>query len=188
MDVREAVQRRRALRAIGGREIDKESISALVESMRLAPSCFNYQPWRVVLCTGDTLVRLRECLNRGNAWATTAPLIIVLAAKPSDDCRHSEGRDYYQFCCGLAVGQMVLQATELGLVAHPIAGFDPVKVHDVLKVPADYVVITCVICGHPIEDESMLSEGQRLQQRERPPRKPVEHNFYDNVWGEPLRL
>ena len=119
-------------------------------------------------------------------WATGAPLIVVIVAKPSDDCRLNEGRDYYLFGCGLAVGQMVLQATELGLIAHPIAGFDPVMARVVLNIPVDHVVITFLIIGHPGTDDSLLSEKQKAQQSERPERKPMGENFFQDGWGQPL--
>ena len=125
MDVTEAVHRRRALRALETRTIEEDKVRKMVEAMRLAPSCNNNQPWRVVLCTGEALDKVKECLDKGNVWATRAPLIIVVSAKPSEDCRQGEGRDYYKFSCGLGVAQMILQATELGLIAHPISGFNP---------------------------------------------------------------
>ena len=130
--------------------------------------------------------RVREGLTKGNVWATTAPLIMVVTGKPADDCRSNEGRDYFKFSCGLAVGEMLLQATELGIVAHPIAGYDPVKVREALSIPVDQVVIALVICGYPGEDEGLLSDKQKAQQRERPERKPIEENFFLDAWGKPL--
>jgi nitroreductase len=186
MDVSEAIHRRRALRVFDPRPVEEREIWAMAEAMRLAPSCNNHQPWRAIFCQGEVLHQVRECLPKGNVWATRAPLIIVIAAKPSDDCRLNEGRDYYQFGCGLAVGELLLQATELGLIAHPIAGFDPVKVREVLGIPSDYVIITLVICGYPGEDDSLLSEKQKAQQRERGERKPIGENFYRDGWGKPL--
>jgi nitroreductase len=186
MDVKESVHRRRALRIFDRRPIEESEIWALAEAMRLAPSCNNHQPWRVIFCQGEVLHRVRECLPRGNVWATGAPLIVVIVAKPSDDCRLNEGRDYYLFGCGLAVGQMVLQATELGLIAHPIAGFDPVMARVVLNIPVDHVVITFLIIGHPGTDDSLLSEKQKAQQSERPERKPMGENFFQDGWGQPL--
>jgi glutaredoxin-dependent peroxiredoxin len=186
MDVAEAVRRRRAYRVFDPRPIEEEKVQALVEAMRLAPSCINNQPWRVVRCSGESLLRVKECLNKGNVWATTAPLIMVVASKPSDDCRANEGRDYYLFGCGMAVGEMLLQATGLGLIAHPIAGYDPVKVRAVLDVPRDYVVVALIICGYPGTDESLLSDKQRAEQRERPERKPIGENFFRDGWGQPL--
>lgn len=186
MEVSEAVHRRRAHRVFDARPIEEEKIGKLVETMRLAPSCNNNQPWRAVICSGATLPGLKECLTKGNVWATTAPLIIALASKPCEDCRQNEGRDYYQFGCGMAVGEMLLRATDLGIIAHPIAGFDPVKVREVLGIPVDYVVITLIICGYPGEDESLLSEKQKAQQRERPERRPVGEVFFRDGWGRPL--
>lgn len=187
MDVTEAVHRRRALRALETRTIEEDKVRKMVEAMRLAPSCNNNQPWRVVLCTGEALDKVKECLDKGNVWATRAPLIIVVSAKPSEDCRQGEGRDYYKFSCGLGVAQMILQATELGLIAHPISGFNPVKTRAALGIPADYVVITYVICGYPSDDESLLSDWQKERQRTRPERKPIGETFYSGRWGEPLQ-
>lgn len=183
MDVAEAIRARRAFRIFDPKPIEVEKVWALVETMRLSASCNNNQPWRAVFSMGESLHRVKECLNRGNVWGTPAPLIIVIAARPPDDCRLSEGRDYYLFGCGLAVGQMLLRATELGLVAHPIAGYDPLKVHDAVGIPADYTVITLIICGYPGTDDSLLSEKQKLQQIHRPERKPVGENFFVDEWG-----
>jgi len=187
MDVMEAVRRRRALRALETRPIEEDKVRKMVEAMRLAPSCNNNQPWRAVLCTGEALDRVKECLDKGNAWATRAPLIIVVSAKPSEDCRQNEGRDYYQFGCGLGVAQLILQATELGLIAHPISGFNPVRTRAALGIPADYVVIAYVVCGYPGDDESLLSDWQKERQRVRPERKPLGEAFYSSRWGEPLQ-
>jgi nitroreductase len=186
MEVADAIHTRRANRVFDPRPIEEDKIRALVEVMRLAPSCNNHQPWRAIFCTGEALGRVKGALNKGNVWATPAPLIVVIATKPADDCRLGEGRDYYKFSCGLAVGQMLLRAVDLGLTAHPIAGYDPVKAREALSIPNDYVVLTFVICGYQGTDESLLSDKQKLEQRERPPRKPVEENFFRDGWGRPF--
>ena len=139
----------------------REPYRSLIDAMRLAPTCNNNQPLRAVIVSSpEPLAKVREALSKGNVWATKAPLIMAMAARPSDDCRLNEGRDYYLFACGLAVGEMVLQATELGLIAHPIAGYDPVKVRNALGVPNDHVVIALVICGYKGSDDSLLSDKQ----------------------------
>jgi nitroreductase len=183
MDVAEAIARRRALRAFEDRPADDSTVDALIEAMRLSASCFNHQPWRVVICRGEGLVKVKEALSKGNVWATAAPMILVIASKPSLDCRMNQGRDYFKFDCGLAVGQMLLRATELGLTAHPIAGYDPVKVREACHIPDDFVVITLVICGHPGTDESLLSDKQKADQQERPSRRAAEQSFFREVWG-----
>ncbi|OPY31344.1 MAG: malonic semialdehyde reductase [Methanomassiliicoccales archaeon PtaU1.Bin124] len=187
MDVKDAIQTRRALRALDTRAIPNEVVTELVEAMRLSPSCNNYQPWRVVLVRNEPhLENLKAALNKGNVWAKKAPLIMAICGKPDDDCRLTDNRDYFLFGCGMSVGLLMLRATELGLIAHPIAGYDPLAVKKALNIPNEYVVITLVNCGYPGTDTSMLSEKQLAQQKERPARKPVGENFFEGVWGTPF--
>ncbi len=190
MDVVDAIHKRRALRKFDSRPIEPEKVTSLVEAMRLAPSCNNNQPWRVVVCREPgSLTKAKSALSRGNVYATKAPLIFVVSAKIDEDCHGlSDGRDYYLFGCGLAVGQMVLRATELGLIAHPIGGYDPLVLKRELGIPPEYVVITMVNIAYPGDDDSLLSEKQKSSELVRPERKPVEENFFDGAWGKPLKL
>ncbi len=188
MDVSEAIERRRARRVISDKPVEREKIDALVRAVRLSASCFNNQPWRITVCVGDALPAVKECLSKGNAWATRSPLILVVAARAIDDCRSSDNRDYFLFSTGLAIGQLELQATEFGLIAHPIAGFDPLKVKGKLGIPRDYTVITLIIFGYPGSDDSLLSDKQKAAEPHRPERKPVGENFFLNKWGAPYPL
>lgn len=187
MDVVEAVRTRRARRNLSDRVVEEEKVSALVEAARLSASCFNNQPWRLVFCTGkDALGAVKGSLSKGNAWATRAPMIIAVAARPQDDCQLSDHRDYFLFDCGLAIGQLELAATALGLIAHPIAGYDPMKVKAALGIPGDHTVITLVICGYPGTDDSLLSDKQREAEKARPERKPAGDNIFLDGWGRPF--
>lgn len=186
MDVKEAVDRRRATRALDERPISDGLISELIDAMRLSPSCNNNQPWRVVVARDPaSLEAVRTSLTKGNVWASKAPVILVVCARIDDDCKLADRRDYYQFSTGLAVGEMLLRATELGLIAHPIAGYDALAIKEKLGIPADHVLITLVICGHPGTDVSLLSEKQLLAEIERPQRRPIGENFFDGSWGKP---
>lgn len=186
MDVKEAVNRRRATRAFDLRPVSDGLISELIEAVRLSPSCNNNQPWRVIVARDpSSLEAIKASLPKGNRWATRAPLIFVICSRLDDDCKLNDRRDYYLFSTGIAVGEMVLRATELGLIAHPIAGYDALAIKDKLGIPPEQVLISLVICGYPGTDVSLLSEKQLLAEVERPPRKPVGENFFDGRWGVP---
>jgi len=160
-------------------------MDAMVEAVRLSASCFNNQPWRLVFVVGkESLDSVKEALAKGNAWAKRASFIVAVIAKETDDCQLSDRRDYFLFDCGLAIGQMELMATELGLTAHPIAGYDPVKVKTALRIPDEYVVIALVVCGAPGGDDALLSGKQKAAEKERPERKPVRENIFRDRWGE----
>lgn len=187
MHVHEAILARRALRVLSDGPLDEDVPFMLAEAARLAPSCFNNQPWRFVLVQDEpSLSSLKDVLASSNRWATRAPLIIVVAAKRDDDCKLSDNRDYFLFDCGLAVGQLVLRAVDLGLIAHPIAGYDPKEVKRVLQIPDEYVVITLVICAHPGDDHGLLTEKQREAEPKRPERNPIGEAFFLNEWGRSL--
>jgi nitroreductase len=187
VEVVKAISNRRALRALDARKIEDEKMNSLAEAARLSASCFNNQPWRFVFCTNPEVLNvLRTTLPKGNAWATRAPLIIAVAAAENDDCQLGDQRDYYLFDCGLSVGQMLLRATELGIVAHPIAGYDSLKVRAALRIPGEYVVITLVICGYHGSDDSLLSDKQKTAEASRPERKRISENFFSNYWNHPF--
>lgn len=187
MEVVEAIRARRAKRALDTKPVEDEKLEAIVEAARLSASCFNNQPWRIVICKGpEALEQIKGTLSKGNVWATRASLILVVAARPPDDCQLSDKRDYFLFSTGLAIGQVELRATELGLIAHPIAGYDPLKAKSILGIPEDFVVITYVIVGYPGPDDSLLSDKQKQSEAARPDRKPIGENFFLDKWGNPF--
>ena len=56
---------------------------------------------------------------------------------------------------------LMLQATELGLIAHPIAGFKSKPIKEILNIPEDFTLITLIILGHSTQDHGRLSEKHR---------------------------
>lgn len=184
MDVEEAIRKRRALRVLSDQPIDDGVARSLIEAARLAPSCFNNQPWRFIIVRSETVLSaVRDALSGGNRWAIRSPLIFVVAAQRDDDCKLSDRRDYFLFDCGLAVSQLIIRAVELGLIAHPIAGYDPDAVKQALDIPDEYVVITLIICAHPGDDDALLSETQREIEQDRPERHPIQEDFFIDFWG-----
>ena len=173
MDVLEAIEKRRAYRSLEPVDITNELIDDLARCASLSPSCFNKQPWRYVyVYKKDTLMALRSSLARGNEWAQKASMIIAVCSEVDLDCR-IKGRDYFLFDTGLATAFQVLRATELGLVAHPIAGFDEDGVKETLGIPAGMTMITLVIVGaHSNDIDPVLSEKQVEAEKQRPDRLP----------------
>lgn len=174
---------RRAKRALSDKKIPQETIQRLMTAAAYAPSCFNNQSWRFLLLTDDgALKKVHESLSGGNYWVKRAPLVVVTATKPDLDCRLSDRRDYALFDCGLAVENLVLQAFREGLYAHPIAGFDPLKVKEAFRIPDELIVITLVAIGFP-GDESALSDKHRELENSARDRKPLEHVLCFNRWA-----
>lgn len=179
MHVKDAIKERRAYRSLERVEISDDMVNELSEAARLAPSCYNKQPWRFIFVRDpDTLARLHKALPGGNKWAEAASMIVAVFSARDLGCL-IEGREYNLYDTGTATGFMVLRATEMGLVAHPIAGYDEKKVKEALGVPGDMQVITLVNVGKLSKDISpVLSEQQIEAEKKRPERLPKEKIFF----------
>ncbi len=184
MDVKDAIKKRRAYRSLKPVKITKDFISDLAECAQITASCFNNQPWQYVFVYDkEMLEEMRDALSSGNKWAHKASLIIVVLGKKEDDCV-IYNRVYYRFDIGMATEAMILRATELGFVAHPIAGYSPNKTRKILKIPDDIDVIALVIVGkHSEEINDLMSEKQIKDERKRPKRKSINSFIYHNKFG-----
>lgn len=165
---------RRAYRALLPEQFPREDIETLLAAAHLAPSCFNNQSWRfVAIDDSDVLAKIKGAMPKGNYWTKPAPAIVAVYSKPDLDCQLSDNRDYYLFGCGMAVGNLMLQATGMGLVAHPIAGFDPIKVKEILQIPEKYTLITLIVIGRRADPDA-LSEKHREEELAPRDRRPLE--------------
>lgn len=171
-------------------EITKSMVEELAGAARLAPSCFNNQPWRYVFVyEPEALKNAKAALAKGNAWAQDASMIIVVFSRKEDDCVIKE-RLFHQFDTGMGTAFLILRATEMGLVAHPIAGFDERKMKEAVGITEGIQVLTVVIVGrHSDAMTPNMSEDQKKNEVKRPERKRLEefafHNRYIPSQPEP---
>ncbi|MCK4370591.1 MAG: nitroreductase family protein [Candidatus Lokiarchaeota archaeon] len=188
MNVIEAINERRAYRSLEFVELTDDLINDLAEKGQIAPSCSNKQPWGFIFVREKKqLESLFTTLSEGNKWVEKASMIIAVFSKPENDCIIGE-RLYYLFDTGIATAFIILRATELGLVAHPIAGFNDKKAKKILKIPDDMRLITLVIIGkHSKDINPVLSEKMKLGENQRPPRKNLEDFIYLNSFNNNFR-
>ncbi len=189
MDVESAVEARRAYRSLDPVAITDGLIWDLARCASLSASCFNNQPWRYVFVRDpEALARVFTAMTRGNQWTERASMIIAVFSRPELDCVIKD-REYNWFDTGMATALLILRAAELGLVAHPIAGFREDEVKPMLGIPENMRLLTLVIVGkHATIPNPVLSEKQLRDEAERPPRLPLDRiAFIDRVPdGEPV--
>ena len=183
-DILEPISRRRAKRALSEKRIPEEVRDRLLEAATLAPSCFNNQPWRfLVLDDSKALEMARPFLAGGNYWAERSPLIIGVVTRKELDCELDGGREYAFFDCGLAVQNLILQATAEGLIAHPIAGFRAPEMRAAFGIDESLVLLTLVIIGFPGTMDH-LSEKHLEAEKSPRDRKAISEVVSYNEWTE----
>ena len=184
MNVKEAIEERRAFRSLDPVEISGDLINDLIKVAQIAPSCMNKQPWNFIFITdGEQLIKIFSTLSSGNKWVEKASMIIAVFSKPEYDCIIGE-RQYYLFDTGLATAFLILRATELGLVAHPIAGFKEDEAKKILEIPEEFRLITLINIGkHSETINPVLSEAMKLGEKQRPPRKKLDEFTFMNSYN-----
>jgi hypothetical protein len=83
----------------------------------------------------------------------------------------------------MACQLILLQATELNLIARPLAGYSPQVIHEEFNIPAEWEIYIMIAVGYD-GDMSQLSED--LQQKSLAPRSrnPLSANFFMNRFDE----
>ncbi len=181
MELDDVIEKRRAYRSLEEVEITDEIIEELARTAQLSASCFNNQPWNFVFVHDDEMLeKMEDVMMQGNEWTQNASLIIGVFSRVEDDCEVQK-RKYHLFDTGQASAYLQLKATEMGLVAHPIAGFDGAEAKELLDIPDEYNLITLIIVGkHSEEMVDILSEEQIEIEKERPERKDLDEFVYKN--------
>jgi nitroreductase len=187
MDVTQAIVARRAYRSLAPVPITDGLIEDLARHAQLAPSCSNNQPWRFIFVDDPAkLAEMKAVFAATNAWAHAASMIIVAFSREEDDCVIKE-REYHLFGLGLATGFLLLRATELGLVAHPIAGFSPKKTREILGIPEAYQVTSLILVGRKAEALNPVMTPKQVEQESiRPARFPLDAFVYRNRYTGPV--
>lgn len=187
--IHDLLRQRWSPRAFDDRPIEPEKLRSLFEAARWAPSSNNEQPWRFIVANKDDEMewnRLLACLVEGNRkWAYRAPVLILSVASLNFEDDAKPNRHAFHDT-GMAVENLVLQATALGLATHQMAGFDVEKARADLKIPLGYEPVAMIAVGYPGD---LASLPDRLREREQQPRsrRPISEWTFSGQWGTPLR-
>jgi nitroreductase len=185
--IQELLEKRFSPYGFSSRPVEAEKLHKLFEAARSAPSSYNEQPWRFVVATrqdAEAFGRLLEALVEQNReWARHAPVLVLSVAKLNFTHNGRPNRHAW-YDVGQAAAYLTLQATELGLYVHQMAGFDAGKARQLLGIPEGYEPAAMMAVGYLGEPES-VQEPRRPQDRSRRGRKPLDSLFFKGTWGEP---
>jgi nitroreductase len=188
--IHDLFKRRWSPRAFSDRPVEAEKLRILFEAARWAPSSNNEQPWRFIVANKDNETewnRLFACLVEGNrTWAYRAPVLILSVASLNFEDDSTPNRHAFHDT-GMAVENLVLQTTALGLAAHQMAGFDVEKARADLKIPSGYEPMAMIAVGYP-GDPAQLSDRLRAREAQPRVRKPLTEFVYSATWEQPSPL
>ena len=188
--INELMRRRWSPRAFeDGRPVERETVLTLLEAARWAPSCFNDQPRHFLVFDGsdaEALERARACLSPGNAWALKAPVLMLSVARETFEQNGKPNR-WAQHDTGLATENLLLQAVELGLAAHPMAGYDADRARTEFGIPDGFTAIAMIAIGYPYRGKlEELDEKLRAKELASRERKSIGEIAFAGFWGRSI--
>jgi nitroreductase len=179
---------RRSPRAYISQPVSAEVLQQLFTAAGSAASCFGEQPWRFIVGSQETSPEafqkiLGTLAEFNQAWAKKASAIAVALAKTTFS-HDSNPNAWAKHDVGQAVATLAVQAAELGVQIHQMAGFSQEAARAAFQVPADYELVSVFTIGYPGDVQAL---PDALQQRELAPRvrKPVAEIMFEGGWPQP---
>ena len=183
--IHEFLKQRWSPRAFTDQPVELEKLQRLLEASRWAPSCFNEQPWVFILTTKANQKEhdnLLSCLVDGNrTWAQHAPLLLLTVAKMHFNHNGELNRHAFHDI-GLAIGNLLVQATAMDLVVHQMAGILPDRIRELYALPKGFEPVTGIAIGYQGVAEFL---PEPFKERELAPRsrKPIKEWVFSGIWG-----
>lgn len=186
-EVHELIARRFSPYVFEPKGVERDKLLSCLEAARWAPSSYNEQPWSFLIAERDdeeAFAQMLDCLMEANQdWAKNAGVLLITVAaesfsrnnKPNRVCDHD---------IGLAMGNLTLQATSLGLHVHQMAGINLSKTKQVYGIPDSHHPLTAVAIGYAGQP-SDAKDDQHAERDSAPrERKPLEEIVFQGQWQQ----
>ena len=150
MDIQELSRLRFSAHKFTDEKVSEADIDYILETVRLAPSACNRQPWKFVVVESDEAKdALCRCYDR--EWFRTAPLYVVCLRDINANWVRGDGKEHGNIDVAIATEHLCLAAAERGLGTCWVCNFDAVKIKEVFT-DEGFEVVAIIPLGHIAAD------------------------------------
>ncbi|MBK9176281.1 MAG: nitroreductase family protein [Flavobacteriales bacterium] len=174
-DVHPLIRKRFSPRAFSEEPVTETDLLTLFEAAAWAPSAMNEQPWRFRYALRGTrgFEALHDTLSTGNQpWAPNATAMVAISAL-KHHARNGAPNATRAFDTGMAVGNLLTQATGMGIHGHLIGGFDYAAASGALGLNAAQEEVICLLVLGRLGEAETLAEPYLTRERTPRMRKPL---------------
>jgi nitroreductase len=182
------IHERWSARSFSEREVSPETLRKVFEAARWAASSGNAQPWRFVvgLKGSQTHEKIAATLGGANkAWAPKAPALILGTALAVN--AKGAANAYALYDLGAASALLTLEAAELGMTTHQMAGYDHEAARQALGIPEEYALGSVIALGYQGEPEALGDAALIERETTARTRKPL-HEIVFSEWDKPAKI
>ena len=155
MTIKEIIEKRQSNRKYKEDAIEHEKVIQCIQAAHLAPSACNAQAWKFVVVDEPTIkeqVAMAANDMGMNKFVLQAPVIIGVVFERANFTSAIgstiKQKDYTMIDIGIAVENICLQATELGLGSCIVGWFNEHKVKKILQIPRTKRVPLLITLGY----------------------------------------
>ncbi len=149
MDFAKLSRERYSLRKFSDRPLEQDKLDLILEAGHNAPTAKNYQPQRIFVAnTPEALAKADKCTE----CHFHPPVILIVGYDANISAKHTIGKfDFGMMDATIAITQMMLQATDLGVGNICIGLFHPRKIYEEFPETRETTVISLLYLGYPAE-------------------------------------
>lgn len=162
MTFSELVQQRYSSRSYLEKPVEKEKLLHIIETVRMAPSARNQQPWHFIVIDNETLLK-KVCSTYQRPWINSAPVIIVACTDHRHAWRRADGKSSADTDISIAITHLILAATEAGLATCWVAKFNAMQCAEMLQLPEGIEASALIPIGYPADhpDTERFSKARK---------------------------
>lgn len=171
--VNDLILKRWSPRAFTGKAVSKADLKKIFTAASWAASSYNEQPWRFLLgikedaeCSETYQKIFNSLLEMNQAWAKEAPVLVATIAKKTFTHNGTPNRVAIHDV-GAASANMCLQAMELGIHTHGMAGFNPETLRSAFNIPHDFEPVAVWAIGYLGNPDSLPAHFQEMERAPR---------------------
>ncbi len=155
------VRNRYSCREYSDRPVSDETLMAVLDMARLAPSACNRQPWMFLIADGDD-ERQAILDSYKRDWIRSAPrFIITLGDHSAAWHRPEDGKDHTDVDVSIAVEHICLAATALDLGTCWVCNFDPAVIRKSFNLPDHLEPVAIIPIGYPAKPDVVPAKTRK---------------------------
>lgn len=168
--VNQIIKERYSTVIFSSKSVEENKLATLFEAARWAPSAFNEQPWKFIVGIkgkNENYEKLYNCLREANQnWAKYAPVLVLSIALKNSPVTGKPNR-FAQYDTGMAVGNLLAQATSLDLFVHQMGGYSVSKAKEFFNLGDEYELMAAMAIGYKGKIELFPDDLKEREQKNR---------------------
>jgi len=155
VELREAVEKRRSIRAFKKKEVEEEKLEYILTCANLAPSAGNLQARDFVVVKSKEMRKKVAQAALSQEFVEEAPVVIVMCANINRSAEKYGWRGAKLYCivdAALAAQNLMLACVDAGLGSCYVGAFDDDEIRKILNLPEHVIPVGIIPLGYPDEE------------------------------------